>query len=149
MSISTSFIFIFILAIQASVGILGQQTTEDDSNQMVFVSDVEADEASVKILKDESFAVSGEEFVATNEWQTLKKDQAIPAGLHVRLNLQTGEREAKLMENADEPQRAKIVGGKKHKFSKELEDALKSLNDDSVLPSEDPEAIKIKNVNFR
>ncbi|XP_072520429.1 nucleotide exchange factor SIL1 isoform X2 [Salminus brasiliensis] len=39
-----------------------------------------------------------EVFYPTNEWQTLKPGQAVPAGLHVRLNLQTGQREAKLGE---------------------------------------------------
>ncbi|KAI5952131.1 SIL1 [Candida theae] len=36
-------------------------------------------------------------FVATNDWQIIKPGQDIPAGLHVRLNLETSEREAKLM----------------------------------------------------
>ncbi|KAG5418418.1 SIL1 [Candida metapsilosis] len=36
-------------------------------------------------------------FVPTNEWQVIKPGQDIPAGLHVRLNLETSEREAKLM----------------------------------------------------
>lgn len=34
----------------------------------------------------------------TNLWQTLKPGQAVPAGSHVRLNLQTGEREVRLGE---------------------------------------------------
>lgn len=37
-------------------------------------------------------------FSPTSEWQPLKKDQAIPRGLHVRVNLETGEREAKLLD---------------------------------------------------
>ncbi|XP_030373952.1 nucleotide exchange factor SIL1 [Scaptodrosophila lebanonensis] len=38
------------------------------------------------------------EFVATSEWQVVGDDQAIPRGLHVRINLQTGVKEAKLLE---------------------------------------------------
>nr|XP_018911084.1 PREDICTED: nucleotide exchange factor SIL1 [Bemisia tabaci] len=38
-----------------------------------------------------------EPFVPTNEWQTIKPNQAIPKGLHVRVNLQTGLKEAKLL----------------------------------------------------
>ncbi|TNN63890.1 Nucleotide exchange factor SIL1 [Liparis tanakae] len=34
----------------------------------------------------------------TEDWQTLKPGQAVPAGSHVRLNLQTGQREVKLGE---------------------------------------------------
>ncbi|XP_067006711.1 nucleotide exchange factor SIL1 [Anabrus simplex] len=42
------------------------------------------------------------EFKATNEWQTVKKGQPIPKGLHVRVNLQTGETEAKLLSESKE-----------------------------------------------
>ncbi|CAF4802173.1 unnamed protein product, partial [Rotaria socialis] len=37
---------------------------------------------------EESFIKNTEEFVPTNEWQTVKEGQAIPPGLHIRLNLQ-------------------------------------------------------------
>uniref|UniRef100_A0A2K6QBK3 Nucleotide exchange factor SIL1 n=1 Tax=Rhinopithecus roxellana TaxID=61622 RepID=A0A2K6QBK3_RHIRO len=37
-----------------------------------------------------------EVFYPTHEWQALRPGQAVPAGSHIRLNLQTGEREAKL-----------------------------------------------------
>lgn len=40
-------------------------------------------------------------FVATEEWTEIKPGQSIPRGLHVRINLQTGVKEAKLMEAAD------------------------------------------------
>ncbi len=33
-----------------------------------------------------------------DEWQKVEKDQSIPPGLHVQMNLQTGERQARLME---------------------------------------------------
>lgn len=38
------------------------------------------------------------EFVPTNEWQIIQEDQPIPPGLHVQIDLQTGEKKAKLME---------------------------------------------------
>ncbi|XP_008554145.1 nucleotide exchange factor Sil1 [Microplitis demolitor] len=48
----------------------------------------------------ENLSVSGEKndskFVATHEWQTVKKGQPIPRGLHVRHDFQTGVTEAKL-----------------------------------------------------
>lgn len=37
-------------------------------------------------------------FHPTREWQSIKKGQKIPAGLHVRMNFETGEKEAKLMD---------------------------------------------------
>ncbi|XP_060063594.1 nucleotide exchange factor SIL1-like [Ylistrum balloti] len=41
-------------------------------------------------------------FYPTKEWKTVKKGQSVPAGLHVRMNLETGDREAKLMEGDTE-----------------------------------------------
>ncbi|KXJ70583.1 hypothetical protein RP20_CCG023086 [Aedes albopictus] len=38
------------------------------------------------------------QFVATDEWQEIEEGQSIPQGLHVRINLQTGKKEAKLLE---------------------------------------------------
>ena len=38
------------------------------------------------------------EFVATNEWQVIKEGQIVPSGLHYRMNLATGVKEAKLLE---------------------------------------------------
>lgn len=45
--------------------------------------------------------LNDEKFIPTNEWQVIKKGQAIPAGLHVRMNFQTGVREAKLMDSTE------------------------------------------------
>lgn len=42
-----------------------------------------------------------EVFHPTHEWQVLQPGQAVPAGCHVRMNLQTGAREAKLYDNKD------------------------------------------------
>ena len=41
-------------------------------------------------------------FKPTHEWQTVEEGQAIPAGLHVRMSMQTGTREAKLMSDTEE-----------------------------------------------
>lgn len=40
-------------------------------------------------------------FIPTNEWQEVKEGQDIPGGLHVRLNIDTHKREAKLMAEGD------------------------------------------------
>uniref|UniRef100_A0A182P8W2 Nucleotide exchange factor SIL1 n=1 Tax=Anopheles epiroticus TaxID=199890 RepID=A0A182P8W2_9DIPT len=40
-------------------------------------------------------------FVATHEWQEIKEGEAIPQGLHVRINLTTGKKEAKLLDPDD------------------------------------------------
>merc|ERR1719367_1964048 len=44
---------------------------------------------------------SHETFVATNEWQEIKEGQKVPAGLHYRLNFETGKKEAKLLDPTD------------------------------------------------
>uniref|UniRef100_A0A1B0C5J7 Nucleotide exchange factor SIL1 n=1 Tax=Glossina palpalis gambiensis TaxID=67801 RepID=A0A1B0C5J7_9MUSC len=41
-------------------------------------------------------------FIATKEWKEIKEGQGIPAGLHVRINLQTGKKEAKLITDNEE-----------------------------------------------
>ena len=41
-------------------------------------------------------------FVPTREWQVVEEGQSIPPGLHVRMNLQTGLKEAKLLDDDDE-----------------------------------------------
>lgn len=40
-------------------------------------------------------------FIATNNWQVISEGQAVPRGLHVRINLQTGLKEAKLLDGTD------------------------------------------------
>lgn len=40
-------------------------------------------------------------FVATNEWQPIRPGQVIPAGLHVRINFETGAKEAKILDDND------------------------------------------------
>ena len=53
------------------------------------------------ILKANDFgddSAERSEFVATNEWQVIKEGQIVPSGLHYRINLETGVKEAKLLE---------------------------------------------------
>ena len=40
------------------------------------------------------------DFVATKDWQVIKEGQIVPSGLHYRMNLATGLKEAKLLETA-------------------------------------------------
>lgn len=40
-------------------------------------------------------------FIPTREWQTVEPDQVLLPGLHIRMNLQTGLKEAKLMDGDD------------------------------------------------
>ena len=66
---------------------------------LVFVGDVDEEDNKVEeatVVEEEPS--SREIFVATNEWQEIKPGQAIPQGLHVRMDMQTGKKEARLMQ---------------------------------------------------
>lgn len=90
-----------------------------------------------------------ETFIPTKEWQEIKPGQGIPAGLHVRMNLETGKKEAKLLEENErnDEQKSKTASSlsvmlpeddineesystsdkKKDKLNKILSEALKTL----------------------
>ena len=92
-------IFILILSLKYSAC----KCNEIPNNKLILVdAQDEGKENSIVTEVNENFDVSGEAFEPTNEWQTVKEKQAIPAGLHVRLNLETGQREAKLLERTVE-----------------------------------------------
>ncbi|XP_017593669.1 PREDICTED: nucleotide exchange factor SIL1 isoform X1 [Corvus brachyrhynchos] len=59
-------------------------------------SDIKDDSGNEPVTEDDADPEDLEVFYPTDQWQTLRPGQAVPAGSHVRLNLQTGEREAKL-----------------------------------------------------
>lgn len=48
-------------------------------------------------------------FIPTDEWQTVKEGQAIPKGLHVRINLETGKKEAKLLSNGSSNKKTDVL----------------------------------------
>ncbi|XP_061388846.1 nucleotide exchange factor Sil1-like [Musca vetustissima] len=52
--------------------------------------------------KDSNEVKKNQTFVATHEWQEIPEGQGIPQGLHVRINLQTGKKEAKLLDETDD-----------------------------------------------
>ena len=56
-----------------------------------------------------------EDFVATNEWQEIQPGQKVSAGLHYRLNLETGKKEAKLLDPSedDDTNANRVVATKK------------------------------------
>ncbi|XP_051486747.1 nucleotide exchange factor SIL1 isoform X2 [Apus apus] len=59
-------------------------------------SDIKDDSGKEPIAEDDADPEDLEVFYPTHQWQTIRPGQAVPAGSHVRLNLQTGDREAKL-----------------------------------------------------
>ncbi|MGH0142947.1 UNVERIFIED_CONTAM: hypothetical protein FKN15_076952 [Acipenser sinensis] len=88
-----------------------------------------------------------EVFQPTDQWQELRPGQAVPAGSHVRLDLQTGKREAKLQdspgeEEEEEEGRQGTVNTESQTFTaQELKKALKHFKEAAVVPT-DEEKVK-------
>lgn len=99
---------------------------ENDNNFNKAVNDVsEHDEEDLEV------------FQPTADWQAIKPGQGIPPGLHVRMNLQSGVKEAKLMDG-DDGKKYQSNGNTKQKFIKidknviskqHLKEALKDFRD--------------------
>lgn len=99
-------------------------------------SDITEDDADATVETDEESeeTTNMEIFYPTKEWKMVKNGQAIPAGLHVRLNLETGLNEAKLMEGDTDSKYWKagdkegMVNPKQKSFTpQELKEALKEF----------------------
>ncbi|XP_006891242.1 PREDICTED: nucleotide exchange factor SIL1-like [Elephantulus edwardii] len=83
-----------------------------------------------------------EVFHPTHEWQALRPGQAVPAGSHVRLNLQTGEREVKLQDedkfrnHLKESKKGKRLDVNTNAYtSEDLKSALAKLKEGTKLES--------------
>ena len=108
-------------------GLVLVETNNDVENNDVKVT------TNAEQIDDEDLEV----FQPTSNWQTIQAGQAIPAGLHVRMNLQTGEKEAKLMDGddgskykIDKDSKQKIINIDKNFISKQhLKEALKDFRD--------------------
>jgi hypothetical protein len=143
---TNSIIFAFVgllAAVLINVNLVSAAEDKKGGNEVIVVDNAnnEDSQSSLFTKTDEKFEVSDEEFVATNEWQTVKENQAISRGLHVRLNLETGQREAKLLDsntNSGEAVKESSSNDRERLMSKELEDALKQLNDENVLETTNP-----------
>ena len=59
--------------------------------------DSEDDDLSLEVEDEEEPTVSV--FEPTHEWKMVEEGQPIPPGLHVRMNMETGKKEAKLMDD--------------------------------------------------
>ena len=79
-------------------------------------------------------------FQPTNEWKTIEKGQSIPRGLHVQIDLQTGEKKAKLMDgnSAENENKQSVKTETKQNYIKidkdyisrqKLKDVLKDFKD--------------------
>ncbi|CAH1257877.1 SIL1 [Branchiostoma lanceolatum] len=70
-------------------------------NEEELQEDDEDDNGVVSVELDDYDDEDLEVFYPTKEWQRIKPGQAIPAGLHVSIDLTTGEKRAKLLDDDD------------------------------------------------
>ncbi|XP_046567188.1 LOW QUALITY PROTEIN: nucleotide exchange factor SIL1-like [Haliotis rubra] len=125
------------------------ETDEDDNDGIISIEENGEDEGNKKV---EEYDV----FYPTREWQTVKKGQAIPKGLHVRMNLEKGVTEAKL--NEDEGgnkfwqagSHQGMVNTDKKSFSRdELKKALKDFKSHTDTSGQDPKSAAEVKKKFR
>ena len=98
-------------------------------------------DVNVEVTKNAESSIDDYEdlevFQPTAEWQTIQPGQGIPPGLHVRMNLQTGQKEAKLMDGDDgskyqsnKDSKQKFITIDRNVISKQhLKEALKDFRD--------------------
>lgn len=146
-------ILLFVALLTALFCVNGDQSTTGSDIVLVdSKSDETAEAAKVGSIKFDADDV----FVATHEWQTVKPNQAIPKGLHVRLNVQTGEREAKLLDETEANSNSKndqqLTAEQEEKYKRMAENfknSLKNLKPEDLVVDEarsddENEAIKKK-----
>ncbi|XP_071477959.1 nucleotide exchange factor SIL1-like [Diadema antillarum] len=96
----------------------------EKEGELIRGDDHQEEDDGVVMVTDEE-RENFEVFVPTREWQTIQEGQAIPAGLHVRINLATGKKEAKLLDE-DEEQATASKEDVNHE-SEEVQHARKEL----------------------
>ena len=112
---------LLIFGILSASAVISQDLIVVDSPKDTDDGEVAVEEEVVKVS-------SAEVFVPTEEWQEVLAGQQIPSGLHVRLNIQTGKKEAKLL--------GEQTTEREEDFSQEtLKEALKNIKAD-FKPSE-------------
>ncbi|XP_046366193.2 nucleotide exchange factor SIL1-like [Haliotis rufescens] len=122
-------------------GALTVVETEEEDNDGIISIDENGEDEGEKTEKEYDV------FYPTKEWQTVKKGQAIPKGLHVRMNFQTGLTEAKLNEDDSGNKfwqagsHQGIVNTDKKSFTRdELKRALKDFKSHADTSGQDPKS---------
>ncbi|XP_055868382.1 nucleotide exchange factor SIL1-like [Biomphalaria glabrata] len=126
---------------QGALTVVEDLNQNDDDDGVVSVEENE-------ITEDDNV----EPFEPTDVWKTVKKGQKIPPGLHVRMDMKTGEKQAKLMEGStttteqwDAGENIGIINTEKKRYSRdELKAALKDFKYKDETPDEKAKDDEIK-----
>ncbi|WAR22096.1 SIL1-like protein [Mya arenaria] len=98
--------FMFVVGVLHLLCHHGKAQADSGALTIVPQDDQENGEVTLEPEDEELVArdVNIEPFMPTKDWKPVETGQSIPAGLHVRMNLQTGEREAKLLDGHTDKQ---------------------------------------------
>lgn len=83
----------------------------------------------VSLDQTDSELKRGRPFVATEEWQTVEEDHELPPGLHVSIDMQSGEKKAKLMDQDEKPG-ISLESEQDPVKVRVISDSLKQINDE-------------------
>ncbi|KAJ8015234.1 hypothetical protein DPEC_G00024020 [Dallia pectoralis] len=135
---------------------VGHVLSEKSSSALTVVESPETSLEDANHVNEEGDPEDLEVLHPTDQWQSLKPGQAVPRGSHVRLNLQTGQREVKLgehqiLENYVDGKRQEKENPLSPSFStEELKRALKNLKEvDNVTNDEEKQANEALRARFR
>ena len=112
-TIKTSlFQFMYFLLLVLTTKLCCSVTTQAEVNKSPpVVSNSESNDADdgISIEDEDDTAQDQNIFKPTHEWKVVEDGQSIPPGLHIRMNLQTGLKEARLLEEDEDRGKATIL----------------------------------------
>ncbi|XP_078524548.1 nucleotide exchange factor SIL1 [Lissotriton helveticus] len=112
-------------------------------------SSANEDTAEEAVVEDDLDLEDQQVFQPTHEWQVVRPGQAVPPGLHIRLNLQTGVNEAKLQDTEPAVKKGAKKETKLHLdpslyTPQELKEALSKIKEDAAAESPEEKRRKEK-----
>ena len=112
-TIKTSlFQFMYFLLLVLTTKLCCSVTTQAEVNKsppVVSNSETNDVDDGISIEDEDDTAQDQNIFKPTHEWKVVEDGQSIPPGLHIRMNLQTGLKEAKLLEEDEDRGKATIL----------------------------------------
>ena len=112
-TIKTSlFQFMYFLLLVLTTKLCCSVTTQAEVNKSPpVVSNSESNDADdgISIEDEDDTAQDQNIFKPTHEWKVVEDGQSIPPGFHIRMNLQTGLKEARLLEEDEDRGKATIL----------------------------------------
>ena len=152
MMISVLYLCLFssLFSIKRSFCFVESKVEQSSSLESSSHQDIETSE--VTLYKEGNYEViNGDKvFIATNEWQIVPQDVSIPPGLWIRMDISSGGRLARLLEeetvlsdDAKELVVSEEVRITNHEIKKEKENTIQFTNLDDIIPSATEEKTEV------